>query len=331
MYNFPTYYIKYNNDFEETKLRMPIFKEDIIISQEKQKQDKIEKLEENNNNLNHLFMTPTRESSLNSFTNNNDNNKILYKKNSAFSPINKKTFSSIFFKSNKINKRLSKVKTSSFNEINNSSNSIFFIEKCLRKRGRKRKISSIQCKRNKKSLDNLIIKFKVHLMNSICSLLNNSFIEKSRIKFKKINPKEYTFIQRDKNLKWLNLTVKEVFSMNLSNKYKNDEIKKNGNKKLFEEIEKSNKELKIIKIMNKTIKEMWIAFKEDIKNDEFEGFITLNDDINKLKMINGESDDYIENYSKSVKEFELHFQNLRSRARKTKETKGQNLKDIIIK
>lgn len=51
----------------------------------------------------------------------------------------------------------------------------------------------------------------------------------------------------------------------------------------------------MIQILDKTVKEIWIVYISDDKNNEFPGFNTIKYDINKFKELN-ESEEYIKLY-----------------------------------
>ena len=71
----------------------------------------------------------------------------------------------------------------------------------------------------------------------------------------------------------------------------------------------------MIKILEKTVKEMWIIYINDDKNNEFPGFNTIKYDINKFKELN-ESDEYINLYISISNNFENIFNKIKPRKKK---------------
>ena len=58
---------------------------------------------------------------------------------------------------------------------------------------------------------------------------------------------------------------------------------KDYNKKLIDLIYQQNKEIDVIKILNKTIREMWLVYINDDVDKSYNGFSTLKDDLDKLR------------------------------------------------
>ena len=139
-------------------------------------------------------------------------------------------------------------------------------------------------------------KYEIHLKS-----INQKKITKL---LQKISPEESKKIKKDDNLRWFSSKLKDVFSANLSLKcslYKPD-----YNKRQIDKLYQEGKIQSLIDIFEKTIREMYEIYVNDIKLD---GFETLEDDLKSLqnKMeIEGEEED-IEGY---LKEFKYIAQNL---------------------
>lgn len=191
---------------------------------------------------------------------------------------------------------------------------IFNINK-INKLGRIKKNSNKKGKHNKFKKDNIIRLFKVRLMKSMYDYINDSFkINKNpnnkKIKIlQKLSSKFIKCISKKDNLKWLNTKLSILFSQNISTK--NVRYDSDYNKNIIRSVYDKGKETDVINILNKTVKEMWIAY---INNDKtnYIGLSTLNDDIEKFKK-KGETDEYINKYEDVAREFEVIFRNINQR------------------
>ena len=192
---------------------------------------------------------------------------------------------------------------------NNNKKPIFKIKKIL-KLGRIKKNSNKKGKHDKFQRDNVIRRFKVFLMRNIYNYLNNSFIinnnkdenNKANI-LQRISSFNSKSISKKDNIKWFNSKIKNVFSENLK-KFICFDL--DYNKKVINKIIEEGKEKQTIYILNKTIKEMWFAYINDDKNNDFIGFETLKNDIIKLRK-KGETEAYINLYIKIANDFENIF------------------------
>ena len=190
---------------------------------------------------------------------------------------------------------------------------IFKIEKVL-KLGRIKKNSSKTGKHDKYQRDNIIRKFKAFLIRNIFNYINKSFNSYKKYKelmgLKKISSVQTKLISKQENLLWLNSQIKDIFSQNLTAKIVS--FDKDYNIKLIDKLYKEGKEEKVINILNKTIKDLWIVYINDDVNKNFRGFETLKNDIDKLKK-SGESEKYIELYVNVAKKFEDIFKEMNPR------------------
>ena len=78
---------------------------------------------------------------------------------------------------------------------------------------------------------------------------------------------------------------------------------------------KKNEEKRVIKILEKTVKEMWIIYINDDKHNEFPGFNTIKYGINKFKELN-EFDEFINIYISISNNFEKIFHKIKPRKKK---------------
>ena len=193
---------------------------------------------------------------------------------------------------------------------------IFSIKK-KKKLGRIKKNSNKKGKHNKFKRDNIIRRFKVHLMKNISDYINSSFTINKRFKkhkqikfLKKLSCYDTKLISKKDNINWLNSSVKSIFSQKISNKISCFES--DYNKELINTIYKDKKEIKIINILNKTISEMWLVYINDDDDEWFKGFTKLKDDIIKLRE-NGETENYINLFINIAHKFEEIFNKITPR------------------
>ena len=215
----------------------------------------------------------------------------------------------------KDNKSVSKFKVKKIYRKKSNNKQIFDVRKVL-KLGRIKKNSNKKGKHDKFQKDNVIRRFKVFLMRNIYNYLNNSFIinankDKNNIVnvLQRISSFNSKSISKKDNIKWLYSKIKDVFSENLK-KFICFDL--DYNKKLINKVYEEGKEKKTIYILDKTIKEMWLAYINDDKNNDFVGFETIKHDIKKLRKI-GETEKYINLYVKIANDFENIFNEINPR------------------
>ena len=210
--------------------------------------------------------------------------------------------------------------------LNDKNNKIIFrIEKDNKNKGRIKKNSNLKGRHNKFSEDNIIRKIKCRFLEKCRMYINNEYRKyklKHRHQIKKndwiqrINPKVSRIIKRDDNLKWLKSKLYEIYSEKVS--VKCSLHKPDHNKKEIQKLLKKNKAKDVISILNKSVKEMFYIFCNNIK---IEGFETLDDDLKSLKekLIKDKEyniDIYLEKYKNVVKSFETIFIKKNSRNNK---------------
>ena len=201
--------------------------------------------------------------------------------------------------------------------IKNNKDPIFNIEKII-KLGRIKKNSNKKGKHNKYHRDNIIRRFKVFIMKNIYTYINNSFSCNNinnkmykKINFlKKISSFNTKSISKKDNTAWLNSKIKDIFSEKLTTKIVS--FDSDYNKKLINKIYREGKEKKVIYIFDKTIKEIWLAYINNDKNNDFIGFETIKHDIKKLRDM-GETENYIKLYVRVANNLENIFNNINPR------------------
>ena len=167
------------------------------------------------------------------------------------------------------------------------------------KRGRKKfgtkAISEI--KHGKFGSDIIREKIKRRFIQSIKNYLNslyNKYFNKKKGKshnfLEKIKTKFTSHLARDKNLEYFSMTLREFFSSDLSGKY--TKMDKKYNKKNIDILIKENKEKEIIKLLNKTLEEVY----EIYINKEIPEF-SLEHDLNIIEKKDG---NYYKNRYKEI-------------------------------
>ncbi len=204
---------------------------------------------------------------------------------------------------------------------------IFDIKKEI-KLGRLRKNSLKKGKHDKYQQDNVIRKFKAQFLQNIYNYINLSFKynkdsnnRKPINIIQKISSIDTKSISKFDNLIWINSKIKTIFSQKISSKFVNFES--NYNSKLIQKIYEKNEEKQVIKILEKTIKEMWLIYINDDKDNEFPGFNTMKDDINKFKEMN-EPEEYLQIYISICRNFINIFNRIKPRKKMLKKTKKNN-------
>lgn len=158
--------------------------------------------------------------------------------------------------------------------------------------GRKTKESKKVGPHNKYADDNLIIKIKVTLVDLLYKCIN-SLLEKlygnKKRQLKKLNKKKITNCTVDENIKFLYKTLKEIFSYNISTKFKYVEL--NHNEKLIQNLlnEEDEEKKKIFEnLFNLNFFECLKHFRNDVNYEELKGLEKLDTNLHKFD----NNDDY---------------------------------------
>lgn len=194
-------------------------------------------------------------------------------------------------------------KKSTFNPCPEEKEKIFLIikKKSYHGLGRTKKSSKEIRKHNRNSNDNLKRKAKGDFLNNLYLYLLSRFkINRNKktgklIKvLKKINPQQKNRIGKEYNSKWINLKIKDIFSVDINKKF--EKYGKDFNTKKINEIMIIKKEDKVIELLNKNVKDLLkIYLYENDKYEEYKGFEKLNDVIKRLELY-GENSNYIGKY-----------------------------------
>ena len=200
-------------------------------------------------------------------------------------------------------------------------------------RGRKKKSSNEVGTHTKYSADNIIIKIKITILNSIKDLLNSSFIylNSNQKQFLKLVKGKNKSIKREDNLELISSKIKDIFSEDISSKYSAND--KNHNLVLIQKIYEERKETDIIQILELTFGDLLNIFRGTISpelenkishiNYIKEKFRCLPDYLEKIiseEKKNGETEDNIKAYVDKIKDLCMNFEDWfnRKRIRKSK-------------
>ena len=195
---------------------------------------------------------------------------------------------------------------------------LFIFKKVYKKLGRikkmfKKKISGTHTKFGE---DNLIRKIKASFIKHVIDYINKEYENylvmnnKQKTKLiKKILPKEGRYIKIEDNLKWFNKKIKDILSVDISERYKkeNDESKY-YNKYQIEKICTEKKATNVIKILEMTVIKLYEKY---INNDKQGKLMTLEDElkIQKLKYKDDEDkEDYMKAYENTAKYLKSIFE-----------------------
>lgn len=191
---------------------------------------------------------------------------------------------------------------------------IFEISKVNKRKGRLKKNSILSGKHNKLAEDNIIRKIKRKFLENLRVYINKEY-KKYRLEMnrrtnrknwlKKINPKFSCEIRRNDNLKWFNLKIYEVFSENLSSKYKSNNL--DLNKKKIQNFFSLKESSRLKEILNTTIGALYTRY---VSNDATSDFINLKDDLRKLEDNMKKSGQ--ENIKEYLNKYEYIAKNLKS-------------------
>ena len=195
--------------------------------------------------------------------------------------------------------------------------SITKVKKKNTKKGRldKKSKKKYYVKHSKFTQDNIIKKIKASFIEKSMNYINREYelymnkhqYKKIKKLIQRISPAKSREITIKKNLLWFQSKLKDVFSSKLSTKcilYEPD-----YNKNTIDELYKNNMAKNVIDILNKSVKEMYYIYSQDI---EIDGFKTLKDDLinlrEKMKNYNEENiEEYLENYKKTAQNLEKIF------------------------
>lgn len=171
--------------------------------------------------------------------------------------------------------------------------------------------------------DNLIQKIKVVFVNSSMNFINKrhkNYKIKINQKYErlvyKIKSEFVQVIKKDENLKFLQTSIRDLFSSDLSEKY-SKQIK-DFNRNQIAQLYRDNKEKEVIEILDKTVNCLLNDYAEGKYKDEgFSLDIDLNEIKEKMEKNNEKNiNNYIQEYKAKVKDFGNIFEKKISRNRK---------------
>lgn len=174
-------------------------------------------------------------------------------------------------------------------------------EKFTKKRGRKKKKEERTAKHTQFSQDNEMKRIKTYLLNFIYNTLNKSFSTYHQ-KFLKISKYVNENLNKDYNLRLMEMTIKEIFeNFPLNNTYSEIIKAKNYNKVLIKDILEKNQEKKVIEILNSK----YIDFLEILRTKNIDKFTQ---DIYEREIENGKTKENTEKYLNDLKNLLFNYE-----------------------
>ena len=212
--------------------------------------------------------------------------------------------------------------------------SIFKITKTKKKNIKKGRLDKKSKKRyygkhSKFTQDNIIRKIKASFIEKSMNYINREYdlymnkhqYKKIKRLIQKISPVKSREISKNKNLKWFQSKLRDLFSSKLSKKCTLSDPDYNITS--IDELYKNNTTKNVIDLLNKPVKEMYYIYSQDI---ETEGFKTLKDDLiclrKKMEKDNDEDiEEYLEKYKNIAQNLEKIF--LQKKERNIKKNKSE--------
>ena len=231
---------------------------------------------------------------------------------------------------------VSKIENSKTTKENSLSNNFLIIKDYSRKNkknanlGRKRKDIDYNREKihNRDCEDNIRLKFKRLFFKNLILFINHLLANTPNMKLngKEIKKIESVYInssKKDKNLKMLDLTAKEILSKEICKKFK--KFSKDHNINLIKSIYEEN-ETNIIKVLNKSIRKLMEIFCRDkVKNNIFKHYKRLNYYMNEFLNKKKENEKYIEKFIYQAKNYEEIYNNIDGRNEENKNITKENI------
>lgn len=189
-------------------------------------------------------------------------------------------------------------------------------------RGRKRENPKNKKQHGKYSDDNCIVKIKTYVIDAVFEFINKKIMEEYKeerdfvYEFKNISPKNYT--NNSSDYLFINKTIREIFSSNVSGKYKI--IGEDYNRQLIKRLVNDQKN-GVLKYLDKKFIEFVEYFSGVSVNEDFKGLKTINDF--KTDKV-GDDDDYF----KYIKNVAVNFRNKILTIRRRSNINSNNLNNI---
>jgi len=216
--------------------------------------------------------------------------------------------------------------------------SIFKITKTKKKNIKKGRLDKQSKKRyygkhSKFTQDNIIRKIKASFIEKSMNYINREYdlymnkhqYKKIKRLIQKISPVKSREISKNKNLKWFQSKLRDLFSSKLSKKCTLSDPDYNITS--IDELYKNNTTKNVIDLLNKPVKEMYYIYSQDI---ETEGFKTLKDDLICLrKKMEKDNEEDIEEYLEKYKNIAQNLENifLQKKERNIKKNKSEIKKE----
>ena len=207
----------------------------------------------------------------------------------------------------------------------NNTKKIFSITKEYERKNAKGRKSKYNLggngKHNKFSLDNIVRKVKTNLFEIILIFINLSITSDQKENKSKNSKKKEFLVKIDQeiiktinvndNLELLESTLKDIFSKNASIKYKHLDLERN--KKLIDKIYEQKIQKKTISILNKTFEQCLDHINGIYYDEDLAGLELKYQNIIKDLRARGNSEDYISEFTKMVKNFKSYYKNKKAR------------------
>ena len=202
--------------------------------------------------------------------------------------------------------------------------------------GRKLKSDISERKHNKMKDDNIVLKIKTKIFKEILNFLNNilntNHEESNKKKLRELDYNLIRQMKRDTNLKLLNMTLKDIFSQEISSKIKT--VKNNSNELFIKNIMNKKKYNEIIKFFFDLQLREWInlfTMKKNIKcfkNLSMESYNEINQKLPKVDILlndilnkNKNNKEYLSYFIFYLYNFENYFLSKQSRRSKFENSK----------
>lgn len=204
---------------------------------------------------------------------------------------------------------------------------IFKIDKVPKKNMKKGRIpyrhnNYIEGIHTRKAEDNIIRKIKRSFIDKVREFINKKyeiFSDNTKTKLiKRISSKEILKFKNKENLAFFDKTLKELFSSDISTKYKTNLYPLNDNKIQIDKLYKEQKATEVINILNMTVREIYQIYSYNIKRKGFEELRNLKYDLDirkkELKLRNATNiNEYLELYEKIAINLEKILKDKKSR------------------
>jgi len=202
-------------------------------------------------------------------------------------------------------------------------------KKTLLGRRKRNRIYLNEARHNKFEKKDVLTKIKKKAYISFLGLINKNIkdskdeeIKKRKIKLRKVDNSVIEVSSKIDNLELINMKMEDILSAALSNNHK--KIDKNYNKNAIDFILK-RKDEKLITTLNKSFEDVIRIYAGDLRDKNFDGFKTIEDDVKKIKDhlkddpdLEFEEMNYIKTYTQYAKNFKLTYMNIKERSPKKK-------------